>query len=179
MSTINALAWAAELQQAVINIGNAASVGDIAADVEALERVSNLLLWGQDTDGDGTVEPEEGAVFTAYQHAQYTGAIGVMAGNLAAVVDPEPVADEVLVATNAGDRNRRAEQRSLGLAAHAAARHHLRKQRTRCGWVTMPASSTTATSRPPSRPRPTPTPPPQQRRAIASGVGPSIADSAS
>lgn len=103
MSTTNALAWAAEIQQAVIDIGNAASVGDIAADVATLERASNLLLWGEDTDGDGTVEPEEGAVFTAYQHAQYTGAIGVMAGNLAAVVDPEPVTNEVLVATNAGE----------------------------------------------------------------------------
>lgn len=103
MSSDNALAWAAEIQQAVQNIGNAASVGDIAADVATLQRVSTLLLWGEDTDGDGTVEPEEGAIFTAYQHAQYTGAIGVVAGDSAAVVDPEPVGNALIVATESGE----------------------------------------------------------------------------
>jgi len=103
MSADNALAWAAEIQQAVQNIGNANSVGNIAADVATLQRVSTLLLWGEDSDGDGTVEPEEGAIFTAYQHAQYTGAIGVVAGNSAAVVDPEPVGNALVVATESGE----------------------------------------------------------------------------
>ena len=103
MAADNALAWSAELQQAVQNIAAATSVSQIAEDVATLRRVSTLLLWGADADGDGTVEPEEGGIFTAYQHAQYTGAIGVTTGAAAAIVDPEPVADAVIVATNSGE----------------------------------------------------------------------------
>ena len=99
----NALRWAAEVQQAVQNIGAAASVGDISADVAALRRSSTLLLWGEDTNADGIVAPEEGGIFTAYQHAQYTGAIGVVTGDSAAVVDPEPVNTQLVIATDSGE----------------------------------------------------------------------------
>ncbi|MCL4868753.1 MAG: hypothetical protein KJ063_07290 [Anaerolineae bacterium] len=103
MSTTNALAWAAEIQQAALNIGAANSVAAIANDVATLQRYSTLLLWGEDNNGDGVIDPGEGGIFTAYQHAQYTGAIGVVAGDAAAVVDPEPVGNALVVATESGE----------------------------------------------------------------------------
>lgn len=103
MAADNALRWANEVQQAALNIGNTASVGDIGEYVTTLRNSSTLLLWGQDNNGDGIVAPEEGGIFTAYQHAQYTGAIGVVTGDSAAIVDPEPVTTQLVIATESGE----------------------------------------------------------------------------
>jgi hypothetical protein len=80
MSADNALTWAAQVREAVVQIGQTASVGDIGAQVETINRFSNLLLNGEDGNGDGEVAPVEGGIFTAYQHAQYMAAIGVSTG---------------------------------------------------------------------------------------------------
>src|SRR5690606_19186008 len=78
MATANALEWAALTRQAALEILATRSVGDIGPQVEALNLYSRLLLDGDDGNGDGVVAPEEGGIFTAYQHAQYMGAIGVV-----------------------------------------------------------------------------------------------------
>jgi plastocyanin len=80
MSSDNALAWAAQIREATLQIGQTASVGDIGPQVETIGRFSNLLLNGEDGNGDGEVAPAEGGIFTAYQHAQYMAAIGVSTG---------------------------------------------------------------------------------------------------
>lgn len=76
-TTDNALAWGAQIQEAALNILAAESVGDIGPYVETLTRASHLLLNGADDNGDGNVSPAEGGIFTAYQHAQYMGAVPV------------------------------------------------------------------------------------------------------
>jgi hypothetical protein len=73
----NALDWATRIREAALQIGDAGRVGDIGPQVEALSRYSHLLLAGEDGNGDGVIAPDEGGVFTAYQHAQYMAAIGV------------------------------------------------------------------------------------------------------
>jgi plastocyanin/uncharacterized membrane protein YozB (DUF420 family) len=93
MAGENALQWIAELRQAGLEIMRPQSIGDIGPQLEVLNRVGRLLLNGEDRDGNGTVEPQEGGIFTAYQHAQYMAAIGVASGAALAVVDPEPIAE--------------------------------------------------------------------------------------
>ena len=78
MATANALEWATLVRQAALEITNTASVGDIGPQVEVLNQYSRLLLDGEDGNSDGVIAPEEGGNFTAYQHAQYMGAIGVL-----------------------------------------------------------------------------------------------------
>ncbi|HEX6383392.1 MAG TPA: DUF420 domain-containing protein [Anaerolineae bacterium] len=78
LATGNALAWATTVRQAGLEILSAQSVGDIGPQVEVLNRYSRLLLDGEDGNGDGVIAPEEGGIFTAYQHAQYMAAIGVL-----------------------------------------------------------------------------------------------------
>lgn len=80
LSSDNALNWANQVREAVVQIGQTASVGDIGLQVETITRFGNLLLNGEDGNGDGEVAPAEGGIFTAYQHAQYMAAIGVSTG---------------------------------------------------------------------------------------------------
>ncbi len=77
MATDNALVWAAQLEQAVLQIAAAGSVGEIGPQVATLTQVSQLLLNGADSNNDGEVSPAEGGIFTAYQHMQYMAAIPV------------------------------------------------------------------------------------------------------
>ncbi len=73
----NALNWATMVREAALQILATDNVGDIGPQVETLNRYSNLLLNGEDTNADGEIAPQEGGIFTAYQHAQYMAAIGV------------------------------------------------------------------------------------------------------
>ena len=61
MSADNALTWAAQVREAVVQIGQTASVGDIGAQVETINRFSNLLLNGEDGNGDGEVNISDGS----------------------------------------------------------------------------------------------------------------------
>jgi plastocyanin len=94
MSSANAIEWASAVRDAALQVAETARVGDIAAHVETLGRFSQLLLNGQDNDGNGQVEPPEGGIWTAYQHAQYMAAIGVLAGSSQAVVDAQPILEQ-------------------------------------------------------------------------------------
>jgi plastocyanin/uncharacterized membrane protein YozB (DUF420 family) len=78
MATDNALAWAAQIEAAALQILAADSVGEIEPHVATITRLSPLLLNGSDDNGDGEVAPAEGGIFTAYQHAQYMAAIAVV-----------------------------------------------------------------------------------------------------
>ena len=77
MASGNALDWAAQIEAAALQIIAASSVGEIGPYVETLTQLSPLLLNGADSNGDGEVGPAEGGIFTAYQHAQYMGAVPV------------------------------------------------------------------------------------------------------
>lgn len=90
-ATDNAVNWATLVRDAAVQVTQTRNVGDIGPQLETLNRYSHLLLEGEDTDGSGEVDPLEGGIFTAYQHAQYMGAIGVIAGTSLAVVDAEPI----------------------------------------------------------------------------------------
>jgi plastocyanin/uncharacterized membrane protein YozB (DUF420 family) len=88
LATDNALEWATSIREAAFGIIDAGSIGDVGPQVDTINRLSLLLLLGEDTNGDGGVAPDEGGIFTAYQHAQYMGAVGVIAGDAAGVVEP-------------------------------------------------------------------------------------------
>lgn len=75
--TDNALAWAAQIEDAALQILAAAGVADIGPAVQTISQLSPLLLNGADDNGDGEVAPAEGGIFTAYQHTQYMAAIAV------------------------------------------------------------------------------------------------------
>ncbi|MCA9921074.1 MAG: hypothetical protein KC421_01815, partial [Anaerolineales bacterium] len=77
LATDNALAWAAQIQDAALQIVDAATVGEIGPYVETISRFSQLLLNGADGNGDGEIAPAEGGIFTAYQHTQYMAAVPV------------------------------------------------------------------------------------------------------
>jgi hypothetical protein len=77
MASSNALDWADQIEAAALQIVAADSVGDIGPYVATLTQLSPLLLNGVDSNGDGEVSPAEGGIFTAYQHAQYMGAVPV------------------------------------------------------------------------------------------------------
>ena len=62
--------------------------------VDTVNRSSLRVLVGGDVDGDGAVSLSEGGVFTAYQHAQYMGAVGVLAGDSAGIADPITVSGQ-------------------------------------------------------------------------------------
>ena len=78
LATDNALAWAAQIQDAALQILAADSVGEIGAYVETISQFSPLLLNGADGNGDGEIAPAEGGIFTAYQHTQYMAAVPVV-----------------------------------------------------------------------------------------------------
>lgn len=78
MAADNALAWAAQIEEAALQITAAASVGDIGPQVDIITRFGPLLMNGADANGDGEVAPNEGGIFTAYQHTQYMAAIPVV-----------------------------------------------------------------------------------------------------
>lgn len=96
LATENALQWTTEIRTALQEIGAASSVSDIGPQVETIARLSQLLVEGEDVNGDGVVAPDEGAIFTAYQHAQYMAAVGVSSGADGAVVDAEPLIEASL-----------------------------------------------------------------------------------
>lgn len=96
LSTENALQWTTEIRTALQEIGAADSVEDIGSQVETIARLSQLLVEGEDTNGDGVVAPDEGGIFTAYQHAQYMAAVGISSGAEGAVVDAEPITESSL-----------------------------------------------------------------------------------
>jgi hypothetical protein len=77
MAGSNALEWATQIEAAALQIVAADRVGDIGPYVATLTQLSPLLLNGADNNGDGEVGPAEGGIFTAYQHAQYMGAVPV------------------------------------------------------------------------------------------------------
>jgi plastocyanin len=87
-ATDNALEWATTVRDAAFGIIESASVGDIGQEVETINGFSLRLLLGEDRNGDGAIAPDEGGIFTGYQHAQYMGAIGIIAGDAAGVVEP-------------------------------------------------------------------------------------------
>lgn len=91
MSTNNAERWANEVTDATLQIIAADRIGDIGPFIEALSQSSQKLLAGEDTSGNAEIEPEEGGIFTAYQHSQYMAAIGVSNGTSSAIVDVQPV----------------------------------------------------------------------------------------
>lgn len=77
LATDNALHWGSLIRDAALQILSTDSVGDIGPYVETIMQVSPLLLNGADDNGDGNVAPDEGGIFTAYQHAQYMAAVPV------------------------------------------------------------------------------------------------------
>lgn len=77
LATDNAVHWGSQIRDAALQITETPDVGDIGPYVETIAQLSNLLLNGADDNGDGNVAPDEGGIFTAYQHAQYMGAIPV------------------------------------------------------------------------------------------------------
>jgi plastocyanin len=84
IATANARAWAENVRQAALEIVELRRIGDIEAQVAALNEYGRLLLWGHDDHGHfgyGEVPPENGGILTAYQHAQYMAAIPVSTAN--------------------------------------------------------------------------------------------------
>jgi len=88
ISSDSALETAQAVREAALGIIDANSIGDVGPLVEAINRGSLRVLVGEDVDGDGTVSLRESGVFTAYQHAQYMGAVGVLVGDSAGIADP-------------------------------------------------------------------------------------------
>jgi plastocyanin/uncharacterized membrane protein YozB (DUF420 family) len=84
----SALEWAATVREAALAITDARNVTDIGSQVETIQTYSQRLLIGEDTDGDGNISLAEGGIFIAYQHSQYMGAVGIIAGSSSAIVDP-------------------------------------------------------------------------------------------
>jgi plastocyanin/uncharacterized membrane protein YozB (DUF420 family) len=96
IATDSALGWAAAVRDAGLAIIEANSLEEIGPLVEEIDILSQRLLLGEDTDGDGNISLVEGGIFIAYQHAQYMGAVGIVAGNAAAVADPIALGEDDL-----------------------------------------------------------------------------------
>lgn len=94
----SSLAAATAIRQTALAIVAARGVGEIDGQVEELLRLSQRVLLGEDTNGDGNVSLAEGGIFIAYQHAQYMGAVGIVSGDSAAVVEPIPLGESQLTA---------------------------------------------------------------------------------
>ena len=77
LATDNALDWGAQIREATLQIGATKDVGEIGPYAETIMQFADLLLSGADDNGDGDITPNEGGIFTAYQHTQYMGAIGI------------------------------------------------------------------------------------------------------
>ncbi|MFZ0544228.1 MAG: plastocyanin/azurin family copper-binding protein [Candidatus Promineifilaceae bacterium] len=84
----SALFSAETIRTNALLITEANNVTDIGEYVEAINTFSQRLLLGEDEDGDGNISLAEGGIFIGYQHSQYMGAVGIIAGADAAVVDP-------------------------------------------------------------------------------------------
>jgi plastocyanin len=84
----SALFSAGTIRTTALRITEANNVGEIGEFVEAINTFSQRLLIGADEDGDGNVSLAEGGIFIGYQHSQYMGAVGIIAGANAAIVDP-------------------------------------------------------------------------------------------
>lgn len=91
MSVDNALVWAETMRTAVLDLNAQQSIGDIGPQLETLTTYGQLLISGSDNNGDGQISPEEGGVLTAYQHAQYMGALAVATGENVSLSNPQPV----------------------------------------------------------------------------------------
>jgi len=87
----SALMSAEAVLEAALGLLEATNFDDMRPLVETINSQSERLLLGADADGDGIVALSEGGIFLAYQHAQYMGAVGIIAGDDAAIVDPLPV----------------------------------------------------------------------------------------
>ncbi len=84
----SAINSAETIRTTALRITEADNVGEIGEFVEAVKAFSERLLIGEDEDGDGNISLAEGGIFISYQHAQYMGAVGIIAGADAAIVDP-------------------------------------------------------------------------------------------
>lgn len=94
IATENALEAGQAIREAALGIIEASSIGDVSQQVDTINRGSLRILVGEDVDGDGTVSLAESGVFTAYQHTQYMGAVGVLAGDAAGIADPITVSGQ-------------------------------------------------------------------------------------
>ncbi len=90
----NALATAEALREAALGVLRAEEIGAAGEMVALIGQLSDRLLLGEDLDGDGQIALAESGIFTAYQHAQYMGAVGIVAGDEAGVADPVSVGGE-------------------------------------------------------------------------------------
>lgn len=90
----SSLETARAIREVAIGIIEANSIGDVGPQVDTINSGSLRILVGEDFDGDGTVALSESGVFAAYQHAQYMGAVGVLAGDAASVADPTTVSGQ-------------------------------------------------------------------------------------
>jgi plastocyanin len=90
----SALETAQAIREAALGIIEANSIADVGPQVDTINRGSLRVLVGEDVDGDGSISLSESGVFTAYQHAQYMGAVGVLAGEAAGIADPITVSGQ-------------------------------------------------------------------------------------
>jgi plastocyanin len=94
ISSDSALETAQAVREAALGIIEANSIADVGSRVDTISRGSLRVLVGEDIDGDGTVSLSESGVFTAYQHSQYMGAVGILAGDGAGIADPISVSGQ-------------------------------------------------------------------------------------
>ncbi|MCI0395313.1 MAG: plastocyanin/azurin family copper-binding protein [Chloroflexi bacterium] len=100
----NSRQTAQSLREAAVAVTEAGSIGEIGEWVATINTLSQRLLLGEDLNGDGNIALAEGGIFIAYQHAQYMGAIGIIAGADAAIVDPTSVGGVSESAQATGDQ---------------------------------------------------------------------------
>ena len=94
ISSDSALEAAVAIREAAIDILETNNIGDVGPLVDTINRGSLRVLVGEDVDGDGVISLGESGVFTAYQHAQYMGAVGVLVGDAAGIADPISVSGQ-------------------------------------------------------------------------------------
>ncbi|HET7090798.1 MAG TPA: DUF420 domain-containing protein [Anaerolineae bacterium] len=73
IAAMNALTWAEQLNAKALELVKVQDIDAARALFEEMRPMADALLEGVDADGDGQVEPipDEGTIFTAYQHAQF------------------------------------------------------------------------------------------------------------
>ncbi len=94
ISSDSALEMSKTIREAALGIIETNSIGDLGPLVDTINRGSLRVLVGEDVDGNGVVSLGESGVFTAYQHAQYMGAVGVLVGDAAGIADPITVSGQ-------------------------------------------------------------------------------------
>jgi plastocyanin len=99
----SALMWAEMIRDAALTIVQPDSPPDLDQQLAAIATLSPRLLLGEDTDGDSNISLIEGGVFTAYQHAQYQAAIGLIEGETFTFVDPGAAAEAPSETALSGD----------------------------------------------------------------------------